>query len=47
MHGYALGNEGTTSFKSDDANALSNNFIECCLDNPTAKALESFQKLMK
>jgi len=26
---------------------LSNNFIEYCLDNPTAKALESFQKLMK
>ena len=47
MHGYALGKKGTTSFKSDDANVLSNNFIEYCLDNPTAKALESFQKLMK
>jgi len=26
---------------------LSNDFIEYCLDNPAAKALESFEKLMK
>ena len=47
MHGYALGKKGATSFKSDDANALSNDFIEYCLDNPSAKALESFEKLTK
>lgn len=47
MHGYALGKKGATSFKSDAANALSNDFIEYCLDNPSARALESFEKLMK
>jgi hypothetical protein len=47
MHGYALGKKGATSFKPDDANALSNDFIEYCLDNPSDKALESFEKLMK
>ncbi|MFM1817104.1 MAG: HdeA/HdeB family [Pseudomonadota bacterium] len=47
MHGYALGKKGATSFKSDEASALSSEFIEYCLDNPTAKALESFEKLMK
>jgi hypothetical protein len=30
MHGYALGKKGATSFKSDESNALSNDFIEYC-----------------
>ncbi len=47
MHGYALGKKGATSFNVDASNALSNDFIEYCLDNPAAKALESFEKLMK
>jgi len=47
MHGYVLGKKGATSFNSDDANKLSNDFIEYCLDNPRAKALESFEKLVK
>jgi len=47
MHGYALGRKGATSFNVDASNKLSNDFIEYCLDNPTAKALESFEKLMK
>jgi hypothetical protein len=47
MHGFALGKKGATSFKSHEANALSNDFIEYCLDNPSAKALDSFEKLMK
>jgi len=47
FHGYALGKKGATSFKYDDSLQLSTGFIEYCLDNPSAKALESFEKLMK
>jgi hypothetical protein len=47
MHGYALGKKGATTFNSDNANALSNDFIEDCLANLRAKALESFEKLVK
>ena len=47
MHGYALGKKGATSFNVDASNKLSNDFIEYCLDNPRAKALESFERLVK
>lgn len=45
MHGHALGRKGATSFGPDGANKLSNDFVEYCLGNPRARALESFEKL--
>jgi hypothetical protein len=47
MHGYAFGKKGATTFNCDNANALSNDFIGYCLANLRAKALESFEKLVK
>ena len=45
LHGFVMGKKGVTTMVSDDAHKLSSDFTEYCLDNPQAKALESFEKL--
>jgi len=47
VHGYRLGKKGTTQFQVDELSALTDKFIEYCLDHPDDKALEAFEKLAK
>jgi hypothetical protein len=47
VHGYRLGKENTTQFQVDTLAALTDSFIEHCLDHPGDKALEAFEKLAK
>jgi hypothetical protein len=44
-HGYVLGKKGQTSYQTDTLAEITDAFIEYCLDNPTEKALKSFEKL--
>jgi len=45
LHGYRLGMKGEKSFAPNELAAISNKFIEYCLDNPHEKAMASFSKL--
>jgi hypothetical protein len=47
LHGYVMGKKGVTSADYDKVEALSNDFIEHCLDNPHDNALAAFEKLAK
>ena len=47
VHGYRLGKKGTTQFDVAELTALTDKFIEHCLDNPNDKALAAFEKLGK
>jgi len=47
VHGYRLGKKNTTQFQVDELTALTDKFIEHCLDNPNDKALAAFEKLGK
>ena len=47
VHGYRLGKKDTTQFQVDELAALTDSFIEYCLDHPDDKALASFEKLAK
>jgi len=47
VHGYRLGKMGTTKFEIDKLADLTERFIDYCLDNPNAKALEAFETLGK
>ncbi len=47
MHGYLLAEKETTSFSTEALAGASENFIESCLDNPTAKALETLREASK
>jgi hypothetical protein len=46
-HGYVLGKKGTTKFEVDVLAGITDKFIDHCLDNPKANALESFEKIAK
>lgn len=47
LHGYFLGKQGRTTFQTDILAGRTDQFIEYCLDNPTAKALASMDKVSK
>jgi len=47
MHGYFLGKKGATGYVSSALSKASDDFVEYCLDNPAAKALETFAKFAK
>jgi hypothetical protein len=45
VHGYRLGKKNTTQFDVAELSALTDRFIEHCLDKPNDKALAAFEKL--
>ena len=45
--GYLLGKKGTTEFDTEKMSEATDKFIEYCLDNPTAKALDVMGKFIK
>jgi len=47
LHGYFLGKKGATGYDSSALGKASDDFMEYCLDNPGAKALETFAKFAK
>ena len=47
LHGYYLGKKGATQYATNTLARASDEFIEYCLDNPRAKALEAFGKFAK
>lgn len=47
MHGYILGESGTSSFNTEILADASEKFVDSCLDNPTAKALETLRDASK
>jgi hypothetical protein len=44
MHGYLLGRSNTVKFNVETLLKHTDKFIDSCLDNPTAKALEIMTK---
>jgi hypothetical protein len=46
-HGYVLGQKGVTQFDVDTLAGYTDQFIDYCLDNPQANALQAFQKIAK
>ena len=47
VHGYRLGKMNTTKFEIEALAAITDKFIDHCLDNPNDNALASFEKLGK
>ena len=47
VHGYRLGKMNTTQYDIEALAAITDKFIDHCLDNPNDNALESFEKLGK
>ena len=45
VHGYRLGKMDTTQYEIETLAALTDRFIEHCLDNPNDNALAAFEKL--
>jgi hypothetical protein len=45
VHGYRLGKKGTTQYEIEALAAITDKFIDHCLDNPNDKALEAFEKI--
>jgi hypothetical protein len=46
-HGYVLGKKGTTKYEIDKLAQVTDKFIDFCLDNPKANALEAFERIAK
>ena len=46
-HGYVLGKKGTTKYEVDTLAQVTDDFIDYCLDNPKANALQSFETIAK
>lgn len=44
LHAYLLGKKGVTKFNVEKLSEATDQFIEYCLDNPNAKALETMRK---
>ncbi len=44
-HGYVLGKKGTTRYEIDKLAAITDKFIDHCLDNPKDNALAAFEKI--
>ena len=47
VHGYRLGKMNTTQYDIDALAALTDSFIDYCLENPNEKALAAFETLGK
>ena len=47
VHGYRLGKMNTTQYEIEALAAITDKFIDHCLDNPNDKALAAFEKLGK
>ncbi len=45
MHGYLLGKAGATEFDLEVLTKQSDAFIDYCLDNPTAPAMDAMSKV--
>jgi hypothetical protein len=45
LHGFLLGKSGNTAFDIDALHKQTSDFIEYCLDNPTAKAVDAMSKI--
>jgi len=46
-HGYVLGKKGTTKYEIEVLAQITDKFIDYCLDNPKANALDAFEKIAK
>jgi hypothetical protein len=47
LHGYFLGKKGTTTYRIEDMQKATDQFVEYCLDHPTTKALEAMSKFVQ
>ena len=45
LHGFLLGKSGNATFDIDALHKQTSDFIEYCLDNPTAKAVDAMSKI--
>jgi HdeA/HdeB family len=45
LHGFLLGKSGGATFDIDALHKQTSDFIEYCLDNPTAKAVDAMAKV--
>jgi hypothetical protein len=44
LQGYFLGKKGVTTYHSEEVRAITDQFIEYCLDHPSVKVLEAMGK---
>lgn len=47
VHGYMLGKNKTTQYDVGKLSAITDAFLDYCLDHPSEKALASFEKVYK
>ena len=47
VHGYMLGKKGTTRYDIEKLSAITDRFLDYCLDHPTENALRSFEKVAR
>ena len=47
VHGYRLGKMNTTQYEIEALAAITDKFIDHCLDNPNGNALATFEKIGK
>ena len=45
LHGFLLGKSGSATFDLDAMHKQTSDFIEYCLDNPSAKAVDAMSKI--
>ena len=45
LHGFLLGKSGSGTFDIDALHKQTSDFIEYCLDNPSAKAVDAMSKI--
>src|SRR5271154_2293176 len=45
LHGFLLGKSGGSAFDIDALHKQTSDFIEYCLDNPSAKAVDAMSKI--
>ncbi|MGB6963988.1 MAG: HdeA/HdeB family chaperone [Xanthobacteraceae bacterium] len=45
LHGFLLGKSGSAAFDIDALRKQTSDFIEYCLDNPSAKAVDAMSKI--
>lgn len=46
-HGYVLGKKGTTKYEIEALAQITDKFIDYCLENPKANALDAFERIAK
>lgn len=44
LHGYFMGKQAKTAFNTDTLSKRADQFVDYCLDNPTAKAIDSMAR---